>query len=142
MSRIYGIDKGQLKNKNNIDNLSEIDLFFKIDSYINYIIKLRDNNYDVTEEFYALEYLIYQTTKYGVILDIPKENEYIVPNESFIDWYLYYKKYINNLSSDDYNNMKLNRFNNKNINTYLPNKYYNENKETSINIEIKLRKGI
>ena len=86
MSRIYGIDKGNIRNADKIDKLDEIDLFFKIDSYINYVLKLKDNNYDITEELFALEYLVYQSTKFGVDLPSPKENNHIVPSQSFINW--------------------------------------------------------
>ena len=141
MARIYGIDKGSIKNTDSIDKLDEIDLFFKINSYITYVLKLRDNGYDFTEELYALEYLMYKTKKFGIDFDIPTENNYLLPSDSFIEWFKYYYNYLNSHCDGDIKKLKFARLNEENIDQYLPKKSWIENKNSTETITIKLIKG-
>lgn len=141
MSRIYGIDTGSLNNVDKIDNLDEIDLFFKIDKYINYILKLKDNGFDVTEEFYSLEYLVYKTSKFGVKFDQPSVGHFIIPNDSFKDWYLFYKNYFNKFPKEVFDKLMFARLNDENINSYLPKITWNEKLKNSEKIEIKFKRS-
>ena len=141
MKKIYGIYPGNIRNVDKIDSLSEINLFFKIDSYIDYIIKLKDTtNDDMSEELYALEYLIYQTKKYGVLFSEPRENEYLIPSESFIRWYSYYKEYFNNnFTNEEYRNLKFARINNDDVSSYLPKINWLDTKNNRVEIKIKIK---
>ena len=73
--RIYGIDPGSIKEVEKINNLDEIDLWLTIDGlgyhiwWCNHAMSHgRIEKVDLTEEQYALEYLVYQTRKFGVEL--------------------------------------------------------------------------
>ena len=65
---------------------------------------------DLTEETYALEYLVYQTTKFGVELDEPTIDQHITATPSYRAWYEFYNNHFKHVLTDkqwnDYQNAK------------------------------------
>ncbi len=77
-----------------INNLSEVDLYFNIDAMGEYTWRCcydmtheRIPKIDLTEDQYALEYMAYQTTKFGVELSEPTINKHITVTPSYNSWY-------------------------------------------------------
>ena len=56
--------------------------------------------FDLTEEEYALEYMVYQTTKFGVELEEPSIDNHIVPTPSYKAWYKFYYNHFKNVLTD------------------------------------------
>ena len=116
-ARIYGIDPGCIKDVEEINNLNEIDLYFMIDAIGGHIWRCRHDmahgripEVDLTEETYALEYLVYQTTKFGVKLDEPTIDQHITATPSYRAWYEFYNNHFKHVLTDkqwnDYQNAK------------------------------------
>lgn len=106
--RIYGLDPGCIKDVSIINNLSEINLYFMINAMEQYIRKCKYDMFldripkiDLTEEQYALEYMVYQTTKYGVELDDPTVNKHIIPTDSYRLWFDFYSNYFKNIFTNE-----------------------------------------
>ena len=106
--RIYGLDPGCIKDVSIINNLSEINLYFMINAMEQYIRRCKYDMFldripkiDLTEEQYALEYMVYQTTKYGVELDDPTVNKHIIPTDSYRLWFDFYSNYFKNIFTNE-----------------------------------------
>lgn len=107
-ARIYGIDPGCLKDVATINNLSEVDLYFAIEAMEAHIWRCRHEmkygripQIDLTEEKYALEYMIYQTTKFGVELPNPTLGQHIPITPSYNAWYSFYSNHFKNVLTDE-----------------------------------------
>jgi hypothetical protein len=104
--RIYGIYPGLLDNKDQIDQLSEVDLYFKIDSLSKIIAStLQNANYkdrpNLIEAQYAIEYCAYQTSKFGVELAKPEIGKHIVSTPSYEAWYHFYDNHFKRELTDE-----------------------------------------
>ena len=132
--RIYGIDPGSLTNTDEIDNLSEIDLYLYIYGLGDYIWKSHIDignkklpNIKLEEETYALEYMINQTKKFGVELPEPIEGKHLTITSSYIDWYTYYTKhFIEDMSEEDFSDFMTKRKKGLNVEEYLPKELWSE----------------
>ncbi len=96
-ARIYGIDPGSISDVEEIKNLNEVDLYFAIDAMGAHIWRCKHDmsheripEIDLTEEEYALEYMVYQTTKFGVELPEPEIDKHITATPSYNAWYKFY----------------------------------------------------
>ena len=100
-ARIYGIDPGSIQDVEMINNLSEVDLYFMIYAMSDHIWRCKHNmahdmahgkipKIDLTEDQYALEYMMYQTTKFGVELPEPEIDKHITATPSYNAWYKFY----------------------------------------------------
>lgn len=126
--RIYGIDLGSIKNKEKIDNLSEIDLYFAIEGlgyylwYCNHAMAHdRIDKVDLTEEQYAIEYLVYQTRKFGVELNESEEGKHIERSQSYDAWYTFYHNHFNNvLTKKQFEEFQYKKLNGENIDEFMP----------------------
>lgn len=126
--RIYGLDPGSIKNKDQIDNLSEIDLYFAIDGlgyhiwYCNHAMSHdRIPKVDLTEEIYALEYLVYQTRKFGVELPDAEDGKHVARTQSYDAWYRFYYNHFNNvLTKKQFEELQYRKLNGQNIDEFLP----------------------
>lgn len=105
--RIYGIDPGSIKEIDKINSLDEIDLWMQIDAlgyhiwYCNHAMAHgRIEKVDLTEENYAMAYLVYQTIKFGVELPEPEEGKYIIPTPSYYAWYSFYSNHFKRVLTD------------------------------------------
>lgn len=107
-ARIYGIDPGSIKDVERINNLSEVDLYFMIDAMGGHIWRCKHDmahgripEIDLTEEQYALEYMVYQTTKFGVELPEPEMDKHITATPSYNAWYKFYADYFKYTLTDE-----------------------------------------
>lgn len=127
-TRIYGIDPGSIKDVDDFNSLDEIDLWMNIDAlgfylwYCNHEMSDGRMDYvDLTEEQYAMEYMVYQTKKFGVELGEPEEGKHIEQSDSYMAWYQFYSNHFKNvLSKEDFNKFVLAKKNNEDITSYLP----------------------
>lgn len=125
--RIYGIDSGFIKNPEQIENLSEIDLYFLIDGlgykiwYYNHAMSHDILKVDLTEEQYTLEYLIYQTRKFGVELSDAEEGKHIKKTPSFDAWYKFYHNHFYNvLTEEQFKELQYRKSRDENIDEFMP----------------------
>ena len=107
-ARISGIDPGSIKDVEAINNLSEVDLYFNIDALGGHIWRCRHDmahgripEIDLTEEQYALEYMVYQTTKFGVELPKPTIDKHITVTPSYNAWYSFYSNHFKKVLTDE-----------------------------------------
>lgn len=107
-ARIYGIDPGSISDVEKINNLSEIDLYFAIDAMGGHIWRCKHDiahgripEIDLTEEQYALEYMVYQTTKFGVELPAPEIDKHITATPSYNAWYKFYSSHFKDVLTDE-----------------------------------------
>lgn len=107
-ARIYGIDPGSIQDAEKINNLSEVDLYFAIDAMGGYIWRCRHDmshgripEIDLTEEQYALEYMVYQTTKFGVELPAPEIDKHVTATPSYNAWYKFYSNHFKAVLTDE-----------------------------------------
>ena len=126
--RIYGLDPGSIENLEQINNLSELDLYFAIDGlgyHIWYCIHAMSHDripkVDLTEEQYALEYLVYQTRKFGVELPDAVEGKHIERTQSYDAWYRFYHNHFNNvLTKQQFEELQYKKINGENIDEFMP----------------------
>ena len=127
-ARIYGIDPGSIKDVEAVKNLSELDLFFQISGLGHHIWRCRHEMYhgripqiDLTEEQYALEYMVYLTTKFGVELNEPEIDQHIKASESYNAWYSFYNEHFNKkLTQEEWNEFVRVKESGGDITPYLP----------------------
>ena len=107
-ARIYGIDPGSISDVEKINNLSEVDLYFAIDAMGGHIWRCKHDmahgripEIDLTEEQYALEYMVYQTTKFGVELPVPEIDKHITATPSYNAWYKFYSSHFKDVLTDE-----------------------------------------
>lgn len=94
-NKIYGLYPGSLQDIEKINTMNEIELYFAIYKLSWKIWESsRNNDSDLEEDKYALEYLIYQTTRFGVELNEPCENKHILKTASYNAWYNFYSSYL------------------------------------------------
>ena len=138
--KIYGIYPGSLTNVNEIDNLSEIDLYLNIYGLGNLIWKCHLDmgtkkipSIKLDEETYALEYMINQTKKFGVDLPEPEEGKHLSITSSYIDWYTYYTKhFIDNMSAEDFETFMERRKQGLSTDEYMPKELWSENHKQNV----------
>lgn len=126
--KIYGIYPDNIQNVNEVNNFDEVSLYLTIDSLNTYIKKCEidiENGdmpfIDLSEEKYALEYLIYQTTKFGVILPTPSYDKHIIITDSFNNWFNFYNNHFKNvLTKDEWNSFLMKRENGQDTSMYMP----------------------
>lgn len=126
--RIYGLDPGSIENLEQINNLSELDLYFAIDGlgyhiwYCNHAMAHdRIPKVDLTEEQYALEYLVYQTRKFGVELPDAKEGKHIERTQSYDAWYRFYHNHFYNfLTKKQFEEFQYRKLNGENVDEFIP----------------------
>ena len=107
-ARIYGIDPGSIKDVEEVNNLNEVDLFFRIDAMGAHLWRCRHDmahgripEIDLTEEEYAMEYMVYQTTKFGVELPEPTIDKHITATPSYNAWYEFYSNHFRKVLTDE-----------------------------------------
>lgn len=125
--KIYGIYPGSLVNPGLIDNLNEIDLYLQIDAvqeniYWKYNMGASAHiDINLTEDRYALEYLIYKTKKFGTKIPNPKKGKHIQLTEEYLMWYEYYENHFKNiLSENEWNEFLRRKHNDEDVSEFLP----------------------
>jgi len=121
--KIFGVYPGSLKDVEYIKNCSEQTLYFLINTLGGFIWRMNHDmadgrikeNVDLSGEQYAIEFCVYQTTRFGVEILEAKEDEHIKNSHSYWAWFRWWDSYFQNeLSSrefEEYNklsNQKLN----------------------------------
>lgn len=106
-AKIYGIYPGCCAPED-IANLSEVDLYFHIDAMGEYIWRCQHEMYhgrmkkvDLTDAQYALEYMVYQTTRFGVELPEPAIDKHIIATPAYHAWYKFYSNHFKNVLTDE-----------------------------------------
>lgn len=133
--KLYGIYEGCIKDKEVINNLNELELFwciYELGNYLweceNYINKDGKKHMNLDEELYALEYMIYQTTKFGVKLE--KSLSHLKITDSYRKWYKYYADYyeyvLNDIEREELGLLIINGFD---TTKYLPQNHYVKNRK-------------
>lgn len=126
-ARIYGIDPGNL-NVEVVNNYSEIELYTAIDGLGGHLWRCRHEmahgrmpRIDLTEEQYALEYLVYQTKKFGVDLPDPEIGEHVPSTESYRAWFQHYDNHFKNeLSQEEWNAFNQALKNGEDVSSFAP----------------------
>ncbi len=125
-ARIYGIDQGCC-DPEEIKNLSELDLYFQIDAMSAYLWRChhemdhgRIEQIDLTEEQYAFEYMVYQTTKFGVEIPEPRLDKHITVTPSYHAWHQFYSNHFKSLSTEEWNAFQEAYRNGEDISEYMP----------------------
>ena len=139
-SKIYGLYPGSIEDTSKIDNLSEVELYFAIDKLGGHIYRCNDamrhrENFfiDLTEEQYALEYLVYKTKKFGVKLPEPEIGKHIIPSDSYWSWIRFYDKHFKHtLTDEEWLNLQLCRRYGASIQEFLPKKTWSESIKSNV----------
>ena len=126
--RIYGLDPGSIKEVEKINELDEIGLWLAIDGlgyhiwWCNHAMSHgRIEKVDLTEEQYALEYLVYQTRKFGVELPEAEEWKHVVGTLSYYTWYSFYSNHFKkNLTDKDWQQFQILKASGEDVSKYLP----------------------
>ena len=132
--KIYGVYPGSLTNVENINEMDEISLFLSLDSLTKYIFDTHERiskgnlpDMDITEQNYALEYMMYQTTRFGVAINPPEEGKHVQISSSYLDWFTYYTKHFHdNMEEETFNQFLEDKRKGKDISSYLPEKTWSE----------------
>ena len=127
-NRIYGIDPGFLENPEAYKTVSEVQLYLHIDILSAHIWKTEEDmregiipKTNLTEEQYALDYMIYQTNRFGTKILIPENGEQITLTPEYNAWYGFYNDHFNLVLSDEEWKAFLNaRRNNQDVSAFLP----------------------
>lgn len=127
--KIWGIYNTS-DDKDFADKLSEIDIWRKINNFIetiNYAQRLINKpssmiTYEqIKNAEYNLEYLIYYTRKFGVKFDKkPSAKEHIERSGSFIAWYNFWYYHFDSMTKEEYDQFVEDKFAGKDISKYMP----------------------
>ena len=102
--RIYGIDPGSIRDIENVQKDGEVDLFHRIDELLTriwYNNQVEKDQTENLEEQYALEYCIYQTTRFGVEIPEPVAHEHLTMTASYLAWFTFYHHYFHFMLTPD-----------------------------------------
>ena len=124
-AKIYGIYPGSIKNVEEVNHANELDLFLMIDALGGYIYHMKrlinhGEDIDISEEEYALEYMVYQTRKFGVEFEKPSIGSHIRPTESYQAWYNFYASHFKLFSTYEFEIFKKLKDEGKDIEHFLP----------------------
>lgn len=134
--KVYGEYQGNIKNIDEIEKLNEIELFLAISSLESYILSYKrilaynmTRGIDITEDEYALEYLINKTEKFGVELERDKDGR-IIKTGDYSNWYQYHNNHFaRTLSREQFREFLDLKSKGYNVSKYLPNDSYLEYKK-------------
>ena len=127
-ARIYGIDPGCISDVEKVNNLSEEDLYLMIDALGGHIWRCnhemahgRMPKIDLTEEQYAIEYLVYQTTKFGVEIPAPEIDKHIEQTPSYGAWYNFYNDHFKyTLTNEQWNQFISAKEKGEDVSAFMP----------------------
>ena len=130
-NKIYGVYSGNIENLEEIEKLSEVELFLAISSLDNYILTYKriqaynmTRGLDITEDEYALEYLINKTKKFGVELEKDKMGR-VIKKGDYASWYEYFANYFGKvLSKEEFKKFIDLKSKGYNVSKYLPQESY------------------
>ncbi len=127
-ARIYGIDPGYIKDVELFKNMGEIELYFNIAAIGGHIWRCRHDmshgripEIDLTEEQYAFEYMVYQTTRFGVEFPEPEIDKHITATPSYNAWYTFYNTHFNHtLTEEQWNSFQKAKKEGKDVSMFMP----------------------
>lgn len=127
-AKIHGIYPGSIKDVDVINNMGELDLYFNIDAigaHISYCMRQirrgRIEKLDLTEVQYAIEYMVYQTTRFGVEIPEPQIDEHIVATPSYRAWFKFYDDHFKKvLTEEQWNAFQNKRKLGEDVSEYMP----------------------
>lgn len=127
-ARIYGIDPGSIKDVAPFKTMGEIDLYFNINAMGHHIWSCWHNmlhetipEINLTEEQYALEYMVYQTTRFGVELPEPQIDKHIVKTPSYSAWFNFFDNHFQNILTDaEWEAFQRAQKNKQDVSKYMP----------------------
>ena len=134
--KVYGIYPGNLQDIQAINKLSETELFMAISSLDYYILAYKrvqvyngGRSIDITEDEYALEYLINKTRNFGVELQKDERGK-VIKIGDYAGWYQYhlthFSKVLTKEEFDKFLDLKTKGYN---VSRYLPEYSYLEYKK-------------
>ena len=131
--KFYGRDIGNIENIEKVNNADEVDLFLMIYdlsrelTVFKHSIPVRISYVDLTLSQFALEYMIYQTKKFGVEVSEPKEGRHIIPGPSYNAWFNFYKTNIIDVyTREEIEAYKVLKSNGKDVSFFTPKGRWNE----------------
>jgi len=132
-ARIYGVDPGCC-DPEAIKNISELDLYFQIDAMGAHLWHCRHDmshgripKIDLTEEEYALEYMVYQTTRFGVELPEPQMDKHVTATPSYNAWYQFYSNHFkNDLTDEQWKAFQQARKNGQDTSAFMPSGHWTD----------------
>ena len=138
IKKIWGLYCPPIFEPQNLENLSEIDVWKAIDN-IGAILfwDLHDRNKPwrqpgMTAEQridaqYALEYLVYYTRKFGVEFSkMPTEEEHVEKSETYEYWYSFWSNHFKSMTKEEYQRFIEDKISGKDITEYLPEKTWQQ----------------
>ena len=109
MEKIYGVYPGN-QNPEIVKNMSEVELFFCIENletniwfsteYTYALLSPEEIDEYLSESYYGLDYLLYQTTRFGVKFPNPTFGVRVEKNKYYNAWYKFYKNYYFSVLTD------------------------------------------
>ena len=133
MEKVYGVYPGNLSNLDEIKKLTESELFMVISSLENYLLQYKriavrnaSRCFDISEDEYALEFLIGKTAGFGVELE-KDENGKVIRTGDYASWCEFHMK--NFESSMDFKKFLDLKAKGYNVSRYIPNSSYLEYKK-------------
>lgn len=130
-ARIVGLDPGDLEDTERTNNLSEIGLWLDITnrncgSYARNKYRMPYEIIDKQniEGWYAFQYMVYQTRKFGVETLEPQINRYDITTPSFGDWCIFWSKYYQSMTYEE--QIKLNKAvkEGKDLSEFMPSEHW------------------
>lgn len=126
--KIYGIYPGCIGNPDAVETLNEAALYEAIDFMGGVIWRCehdmadgRIEPIDLTEEKYAIEFLVDKTRKFGVELPEPKAGQHITPTESYRAWFKFFHDHFKyTLTDEEWKAYQKAQQNKEDISQYMP----------------------
>lgn len=143
-ARIVGLDPGDLEDTERTNNLSEIGLWLDITnrncgSYARnkYRMPYEGIDKENIEGWYAFQYMVYQTRKFGVETLEPQINRDDITTPSFGDWCIFWSKYYQSMTYEE--QIKLNKAvkEEKDLSEFMPSGHWKNLLEGTKKIHIK-----
>ena len=90
------------------------------------------------EEQYALEYIVYQTTKFGVELPAPEIDKHITATPSYNAWYKFYSNHFKDILTDEqWNAFQQAQRNGQDASAFMPSRHWTDLLEKPVQKSLK-----
>ena len=129
-TRIVGLDPGDLEDTERTNNLSEIGLWLDITNrncgwYTRNKYRMPYEIIDKQniEGWYAFQYMVYQTRKFGVETLEPQINRYDITTPSFGDWCVFWKKYYQSMTDEEHSRLRKAVKEGKDLSEFMPSEH-------------------
>lgn len=130
-TRIVGLDPGNLEDTERTNNLSEIGLWLDITNrncgwYTRnkYRMPYEEIDKENIEGWYAFQYMVYQTRKFGVETLEPQINRDDITTPSFGDWCFFWKKYYQSMTDEEHSKLRKAFIEGKDLSGFMPSEHW------------------